>query len=95
MPLKSGVNVNCKSDYMTLRNFMVIISVPVKSSVLVAGSGIMWHYHDVSYEKQHYVCTSSIHNEHIPVTEKFCSYLFLYCIVLYCIYCAFIGSIQG
>jgi len=55
---------------------MVIISVSVKSSVHIAGCGIMWHYHDVSYEKQHCVCTSSIHNEDIPVTEKFCSCLF-------------------
>jgi len=61
------------------RNFMVIISVSVKSSAHIADSGIMWHYHDVSYEKQHYVCTSSIHNEDIlPVIEKFCSCLFFW-----------------
>jgi hypothetical protein len=49
---------------------MVIISVSVKSSVHIAGSGIMWHYHDMSNEKQHYVCISGIYNEDIPVTEK-------------------------
>ena len=57
---------------------MMIICVSVKSDVHIAGSGIMWHYHDVSYEKQHYVCTSSIHNEDIPATEKFCSCLFFW-----------------
>jgi hypothetical protein len=61
MRLKIGMDINCRNDYMTLE---------------IAGCGIMWHYHDVSYEKQHYVCTSSIHNEDIPVTEKFCSCLF-------------------
>jgi len=49
----------------------VIISVSVKSGVHNAGSGIMWHYHDMSYEKQHYVCTSNIHNEDIPVRKNF------------------------
>jgi hypothetical protein len=55
---------------------MAIISLSIKSSVHIAGSGIILHYHEVPYKKQHYVCISSIHNDDIPATEKICSCLF-------------------